>query len=60
MGHKEIRHRLSEYIDGSLTDEEKLEMEAHLRTCSACNDAFRELQKTIEHIKNVEEVEPPT
>ncbi len=60
MGHKEIRHKLSEYIDGSLTDEEKLEMEAHLRTCSACSDAYRELQKTIENIKIAEEVEPPT
>ena len=59
MEHNEIRHRLSEYIDGSVTAEEKKEMEAHLRTCSACNDAFSELQKTIEHIKTVEEVETP-
>ncbi len=59
MGHEEIRHRLSEYIDGSLTDEEKSEIESHLRTCSACTDAYRELQKAIEH-KVVEEVELPT
>jgi hypothetical protein len=59
MEHNEIRHRLSEYIDGSVTAEEKKEMEAHLRTCSACNDAFSELQKTIECIKTVEEVQTP-
>jgi hypothetical protein len=59
MDHKEIRHRLSEYIDGSLTDEVKSEMEAHLRTCSACNNAYRELKKTLENIQAVEEVKPP-
>jgi len=57
MEHNEIRHRLSEYIDGSVTAEEKNEIEAHLRTCSACNGAFSELQKTIEHIKTEEELE---
>jgi hypothetical protein len=59
MDHNDIRHRLSEYIDGSVTAEERAKLEEHLMTCSACSDALRELQKTIEHIKSVEEVEPP-
>jgi predicted integral membrane protein DUF2275/putative zinc finger protein len=59
MDHNDIRHKLSEYIDGSVTAEEKSSIEEHLKTCSACGDALRELQKTVEHIKSVEEVEPP-
>jgi len=59
MGHHRVRHQLSEYIDGSVTAEEKREIEEHLRTCPACGDALRELKKTIEHIKTAEEVEPP-
>ena len=59
MDHNDIRHKLSEYIDGSVTAEEKSYIEEHLKTCSACSDALHELQKTVEHIKTVEEVEPP-
>ncbi len=59
MDHNDIRHKLSEYLDGSVTAEEKSSIEEHLKTCSACSDALHELQKTVEHIKSVEEVEPP-
>ncbi|MGE5173689.1 MAG: DUF2275 domain-containing protein [Betaproteobacteria bacterium] len=59
MEHNEIRHKLSEYIDGSITVGEITEIEEHLKTCTACRDALRELHKTLEHIKTVEEVDPP-
>jgi hypothetical protein len=59
MEHDAIRHKLSEYIDGSVTVEEKTEIEQHLKTCPICSDALRELKKTVEHIRTVEEVEPP-
>jgi len=42
----------------AVTAEEK-KIEAHLRTCSVCNGAFSELQKTIERIKVVEKEEKP-
>jgi hypothetical protein len=57
--HEDIRHRLSEYIDRSVTADEAAAIEAHLKTCQPCRDALHELQKTIQHIKNVEEIEPP-
>jgi hypothetical protein len=60
MRHHVIRHKLSEYIDGSVTAEEKADIEKHLQTCIVCRDALRELKKTVEYIKTVEEVEPPT
>ena len=59
MEHNDARHKLSEYIDGSITAEERAAIEGHLKACPACSDALRELQKTVEHIKSVEEVEPP-
>jgi len=59
MEHNDIRHRLSEYIDGSVADEEKAAIVAHLKTCHECRDALHELRKTIEHIKTIEELEPP-
>jgi hypothetical protein len=59
MEHDDIRHKLSDYLDGSLTAEEKAAIEAHLKTCPLCGDALRELQKTVEHIQTVEEVDPP-
>ena len=59
MEHHVMRHRLSEYLDGSVSSDEKAEIEEHLKTCSLCSDALRELKKTIEHIKAVEQVEPP-
>jgi hypothetical protein len=59
MEHNDIRHKLSEYIDGAVTAQERSEIENHLSSCSACKDALTELQKTIEHIKAIEEIEPP-
>jgi hypothetical protein len=59
MEHNDIRHRLSEYIDGSVMGEERAAIEAHLKTCTQCTDALQELRKTIEHIKTVEEIDPP-
>ena len=59
MEHNDIRHRLSEYIDGSVTGEERAAIETHLKTCPQCSSALDELRKTIGHIKSVEEIEPP-
>ena len=59
MEHNDTRHKLSEYLDGSVTAKEKEEIEAHLKTCQQCSNALQELQKTVEHIKSVEEAEPP-
>ena len=59
MDHNIIRHRLSEYIDGTISADEKAEVETHLAACEKCSDALRELQKTVEHVRTIEEVEPP-
>lgn len=59
MKHEEIRHTLSEFIDGAITPGEKAIIEQHLMTCTECANALRELRKTIEHIHAVEAIESP-
>jgi hypothetical protein len=59
MDHNSIRHKLSEYIDGTVSQEEKAWIEEHLKACEKCSDALHELQKTIEHVRQIDEVEPP-
>ncbi|HSQ77418.1 MAG TPA: zf-HC2 domain-containing protein, partial [Nitrospirota bacterium] len=59
MDHNFIRHKLSEYIDGTVSAAEKAEIETHLKACEKCSDALRELQKTIEHVRQINEIEPP-
>jgi hypothetical protein len=59
MKHEEVRHKLSEFIDGAVTPGEKSAIEQHLKTCAECSDALRELRKAIEHIHAIEEVDSP-
>ncbi len=59
MDHNDIRHKLSEYIDETLSPQEKASVEEHFKTCPDCSSAVMELRKTVEHIGKVEEVEPP-
>jgi Predicted integral membrane protein (DUF2275)/Putative zinc-finger len=59
MEHNDIRHKLSEYIDGSVTGKEQTAIETHLKTCRQCSNALQELRKTIEHVRTVEEINPP-
>ena len=59
MEHNEARHKLSEYLDGSITSGERAAIEAHLKICPDCSSALQELRKTVEHIKSVDDVEPP-
>ncbi|HEY6010649.1 MAG TPA: DUF2275 domain-containing protein, partial [Nitrospirota bacterium] len=59
MNHNDIRHKLSEYLDNALSADEQASVEEHLKSCPTCGNALDELRKTVEHIRTVEEVEPP-
>ena len=59
MKHADIRQKLSAYLDGAVTPEERLEIEEHLRSCRICSVSLVELKKTVSHVKDLEEVEPP-
>lgn len=57
---KDIQERLSAYIDGITSSEEKTLIDKHLRSCQRCSKSFSELKKTVEHLKKLEETEPPS
>ena len=37
-------HRLSEFVDGELTDDERALIERHLSGCETCAETLRELE----------------
>ncbi|MDD2334992.1 MAG: DUF2275 domain-containing protein [Geobacteraceae bacterium] len=59
MDHDSIRHKLSEYLDGAVIPAEKLLIEKHLAECSDCRKSLCELEKTVQHLRNLGELEPP-
>ena len=59
MEHTEIRRNLSAYLDDAVSPDEKAEIEAHLTRCGSCRQALGDLERTVGHLKNLPEVEPP-
>ncbi len=59
MDHESIRNKLSAYLDGAVTPVEKARIEQHLAECDACRESFQELEKTVRHLRNLGELEPP-
>lgn len=59
MDHESIRNKLSAYLDGEVTPVEKSRIEKHLAECEACRESFQELEKTVRHLRNLGELEPP-
>ncbi len=56
---KDIRDKLSPYLEGALLPEEKKAVEGHLPSCPPCRAALEDLKKTGELVRSLEEVEPP-
>ncbi len=54
-----VREKISEYFEGLVTAEEKALISAHIASCNKCRAAYSDIKKTVEHIKGLEEVEPP-
>ncbi len=55
----EIERKLTAYLEGFTSGEEKDLIEGHLRDCSRCTRALEELKRTKELIGGLDEVEPP-
>lgn len=54
-----IKQKLSGYLEDALSQEERVQFEDHLKSCAGCRADLADLRKTVEHIKGLEEVEPP-
>ncbi len=56
---QKIQEKLCAYAEGDLSSEEKKFVQEHLDSCDSCSTALRDLKKTEELSRNLEEVEPP-
>jgi anti-sigma factor RsiW len=45
--HEEWTDRLSEYLDGELTEGERASVEAHLKECRECTDVLNDLKRVV-------------
>ncbi len=55
----EVQKRLSAYIEGVISSEEKVLIDVHLKSCKGCKEALADLEKAIEYVKGLQEIEPP-
>lgn len=54
-------NHLIDYINGQLTDTERKEFEAHLETCSTCQEELNEIKELTDDLGfDVDPVEPPS
>ena len=56
---RNIREKLSDYVDNQLSAEEKKLVDGHLKACQKCSHALEELKKIIALTQGLEEAEPP-
>ena len=56
---KDIREKLSAYLEGVSSSEEKGLVEKHLLSCPQCRTALADQKRAGELLKDLEEIEPP-
>ena len=54
-----VREKLSSYLEGTATGEEKRLIKEHLDSCESCRGALKDLEKTRDLLENLGKVEPP-
>lgn len=54
-----IKEKLSAYIEGLSSSEEKAMIEEHLKSCQECRTSLADLEKTVSYVKSLEDIEPP-
>ena len=59
MKDRHVRDRLSEYIDGMLSEKEASAVKEHLNHCTDCMEEYEEMVKIIEHMSQMEGLEIP-
>lgn len=55
----DIQEKLSAYIDGDISSEERMLIDKHLKSCQQCNETLAEMKKTTEYVRNLGDIEPP-
>jgi hypothetical protein len=54
-----IQEKLSAYIDGDISSEERMLIDEHLKSCKQCNETLAEMKKTTEYVRDLGDIEPP-
>jgi hypothetical protein len=54
-----VQERLSEYMDGLASADERSLIEEHLHSCHRCSGHLADLKRTIGHVHELEDIEPP-
>lgn len=54
-----IKGKLSAYIDGLSSSEDRAMIEEHLKSCQECRTSLADIEKTVSYVKGLEDIEPP-
>jgi predicted anti-sigma-YlaC factor YlaD len=57
---KEVVELVTDYLEGALSTEDRLDFERHLVWCSWCRDYLDHVRTTIELTGKPDEIEPPS
>jgi len=58
MTHLELENLISEYLEGQLDTARRVEVEAHLQGCGACEELVNDVRHAMEICQAAEELEP--
>jgi hypothetical protein len=53
------KDQLHAYVEGLVSDNDKVEIEKHLAACPECTKAFEDLKQAVHLVGKLDEVEPP-
>jgi len=56
---RHIREKMSAYIDGIISSEERILIEEHIKSCKECKEFLADMRKTVEYVHNLEDIKPP-
>ena len=59
MNCKEVKNKLSEYLDNMLSESQTVLIKEHLDTCSQCKMEYDELKRIIGHMQDMESLDTP-
>jgi len=55
----DFQQKLSDYIEGIISFEERMIIEEHLKSCSTCNESLADMKRTMSYVHDLEDIEPP-
>jgi anti-sigma factor RsiW len=59
MTNDQWNDRLSEYLDGELTEGDRVALEAHLQTCADCRTIVTDLRRVVRRARTLKPISPP-